>query len=636
MNNMIFSQKNNLNFTEINNSKIGSPSFSTGAAYSDFDNDGDLDVVTNNINKNAFIYKNNASKESNFLRVVLTDSKNKSLKGSKVKLYCKEKVFFREYQTTRGFMSSSTHKLSFGLGDIKQIDSLVILWSDQSKQVINTLEVNKEIKIQKQTSIQNMAFNNDIKSGYIVSNLPYKMQENIFYDENSEKLIPERLSYDGQALVAEDLDGDNILDLFLGGSRNYRARLLIGNGKGSFVEKETQAFKLDDKFEDTDAATIDFDGDGDRDLYVVSGGSDAKEMDKILEDRIYLNNGKGVFKRIPISLPHTNGSCIAVADVDGDGFEDIFVGARSIPGSYGLSPYSFLLKNRKGQGLEIIKKERYGMIKDAQFVDIDGDKDKDLVMCGDWMPITVLKNNGGSFSEVNSGIGLEKDLGFWNTIEFVDINKDGKLDILAGNSGLNHKWQASHEKPIRLYVGDFDKNGSADPIIFYSYFSKYIPFQSMDKLFSHMPILKKKFTQYAQFKQVSDISHLFAEYKNDLVELKSVTELRSMSYINENGVYKGYPLNPEEQRADINDFEIGDDGSIFYVGNNHNYVAELGKSTSNAGRILGTFETKSNKFNISIQLPIKHGSHVSRIAKIGANKFIAIANEDYSFIIQKQ
>jgi enediyne biosynthesis protein E4 len=629
--NIIFNQNKPLEFTKIESSFIGKPSFSTGAAYGDLDNDGDLDIITNNINSPASIFQNNADKKSNYINIVLRDSF--TTLGTKIIAKSKGSLFYRESYNTKGFLSSSTPKIHIGLGINASIDSLQIIWPDNSTDVIINPALNKTLVLNKKPALAKYNYTKDnINEGQVL--LEYKHLENKFYDENNEKLIPERLSYDGPALLTEDLTGDGISDIYIGGGRNQPARLYIGNKGGTYTFKKTLDFELDAKYEDIDAASLDFDNDGDRDIYVISGGNDNKETDKINEDRVYMNNGNGVFKRIPISLPHTNGGSIAIADYDNDGYEDMFIGSRSMPGFYGLSPYSFILRNNGGRGLEQIDKQRHGMIKDAEWVDIDGDKDLDLVMCGDWMAITVMQNNKGKFTEVTGKLGLDGIKGFWNCVAFYDYNKDGMLDIVAGNSGLNHKLTGSMEKPIKMHVGDFDKNGATEAIIFYNYFNRYVPFASMDKLISQTPILKKKFNAYNLYKGVDNISKLFDNYKENQIEYKEVNESRSLIFLSEGGKYVAQPLSFTDQISDIQDIYLEPNGDIIYVGNNHDYIAENGRSTSNTGRRLSNYDPRSKSFAKSEKLQLPIGLNTRHIGKIGEGKYAVAGNSDYVYLLK--
>jgi enediyne biosynthesis protein E4 len=628
---ILFNQTQPMEFSNLDASFVGNPTFATGAAYADFDNDGDLDIITNNINAEASLYKNQTNTSKNYINLQLKDSS--SIIGSKVLVKSGQAKFFKEIFTTKGFLSASTSRVHIGLGDLKKIDTLTIIWPDNKIQFEYNLPINKLHTITKKTVLSLYAYQKDkIEEGQVL--IPYKHIENNFYDENNEKLIPERLAYDGPAFLSEDLTGDGYNDLYIGGGRNQPARLYLGNKGGTYTLKKTDDFVLDAKYEDIDVATIDFDSDGDKDLYVVSGGNDNKELDKINEDRVYMNNGNGVFKRIPISLPHTSGGSIAIADYDGDGFQDLFVGARSIPGSYGLSPYSFILRNNAGKGLQMVDKQRHGMISDAKWIDLDNDKDLDLVMCGDWMAITVMQNNKGKFTEITNQLGLNEVKGFWNTIAFYDYNKDGKLDFIAGNSGSNHKMVGSKQNPIKLYIGDFDKNASSDPVIFYNYMHRYIPFASMDKLISQMPILKKKFTSYKLFKEVNDIEKLLPNYKENLIEYKEVNETRSVVFLSEDGKYVPHPLPFNEQMSDIQDVIIEDNGDAVYVGNNLDYVAENGVSSANSGRKLSGFNPATKTFTKSEKLNLPLGLNTRYLRKLSDNVYAASVNENYIHLIK--
>ena len=399
--------------------------------------DGYLEIVTNNINSTATILKyNDATYGGNYLTIVLRDQNNKTTYGAKVIVYTAGKKLYQELQPVKGYQSSSSQKLHLGLGQANQVDSLIIIWPDLAKEVRTSIAINSQIEISKKGNGPKIAQRPTIINNQSFNLLPIRHQENSYNDDETEKLIPEKLSREGPAVLYEDLDADGIKDLLIGGASGQAARMLKGNTNGSFDNLEVNDFTKDARYEDVSAATIDFDGDGDRDIYIASGGGVARELDKVLEDRIYLNNGGMDFRRIPLSLPHTNASVVRVADFDEDGFEDIFVGARSIPRSYGLSPYSFILTNKGGAGVDIAYKHRFGMVTDAHWVDFDNDEDLDLILCGDWMPVTILENEGNGVMEFYSEDENFPSLsGFWNKLEFVDLNKDGQLDILAGKCG---------------------------------------------------------------------------------------------------------------------------------------------------------------------------------------------------------
>lgn len=633
--NILFLQSDNLRFSEIADAQVGTPTFSNGAAYADLDQDGYLEIVINNINDPATILKYNTTLGTqSYLELALKDPTGKTTNGTKVYAYAGENHLYQELQSVKGYQSSSSHRLHFGLGKATKLDSLVVIWPDLTKQVLLSVEINKLLEISKDQGAEKLlasAMGNLRKSFDI---FPLQHTENDFNDDETEKLIPEKLSREGPAVLYEDLDGDGIKDLIIGGAHGHATRLLQGKKDGSFENLKVEDFSRDNRYEDVSVATIDFDGDGDKDLYIASGGSVSKELDKVLEDRLYLNNGGMNFLRIPLSLPHTNASIVAVADFDKDGFEDIFVGARSIPGSYGLSPYSFVLKNRGGTGVEIALQERLGMVTDAQWVDLGNDQDLDLVVCGDWMPLMVIENDGNGQLAVSEAAGLPNLSGFWKTLAFGDFNQDGQLDIVAGNLGTNTILTANEEHPIKLYLGDFDDNGSVDPLIFYRYFNRYLPLGSKDKFVSQLPILKKNFVNYEDFSLVSSFEQLFPEGQDRLVETKEINELRSMLFLSGNDGYIAMPLPDRVQTGTVQDFYLDEEkGTIYYVASNQELSAVQGNAMDAKLGVAAKLDVATKTFMQDNWLPTPAGVNARAIVSLENGKHLMVTNNGYLYLV---
>jgi hypothetical protein len=637
LHNILFFQKGDLDFTEIAQSKVGRPSFSNGAAFGDLDQDGYLELVINNIDEPVTILKYNKDLPGgNYLTIALEDPAQKTVHGSKVYAYSGDKKLFQELQPVKGYQSSSSHRLHFGLGENSQVDSLVIVWPDLSKQIITGVGINTQLKITKEDSGQ-MAALNPIRINNRNFNLfPLPHRENGFNDDEKEKLIPEELSREGPAVLYEDLDADGIKDLLIGGAHGQAPRLLKGKKDGSFDNLQVDDFSRDARYEDVSAATIDFDGDGDKDIYIASGGSIAQELDKVLEDRLYLNNGGMDFRRIPLSLPHTNASVITVADFDEDGYEDLFVGARSMPGSYGFSPYSFVLTNQKGMGIDIAYQHRFGLVTDAQWADFDGDQDLDLLLCGDWMPVTILRNEGdGKLDFLPEEENFPKLSGFWNTLEIADLNQDGQLDILAGNIGANSLLNATSDHPAKLYLGDFDNNGSVDPVIFFYYFNRYVPLGSKNKFLSQLPGLKKDFVSYQDFSKVSSFNELLPEAEDRLVETKEVNELRSMLFLSQQGTYKAIPLPDRLQMVNLQDFLLdAEQGNIYYIGGNKELVAVRGNAMASKAGMLANFDPTTGTFSEDKWLRFPIGVNARTIIPLQNGGSLIVTNNDYPYLVE--
>lgn len=634
--NLFFKNNGNLNFEKVNSSYTGIPSYSNGAAYADLDLDGDLDIVLNNLNSEASVIEN-LTEKSNFISIKLVgNTKYPVTRGSRINVYLNNKKLVKEDIITRGFQSSSSHNVFFGLGKNKKIDSLLIRWPDGHKETKMIKNINQSVTISKgDYSLKN---EDKVKikktNNFQIKYLPIKHKETDYYDYEKERLIPERLSFEGPAVVKADFNDDGYDDFFMGGAKFQRGKIFLSTKNKGFKEIKNFDLQKDNQYEDTDAAAFDIDKDGDLDLYVVSGGNEYKESDKNYMDRVYLNDGLGNFTRLQISLPRTNGSSVSVSDFNNDGYDDLFLGSRSITGFYGLSPYSFIMLNNGNNTLSPIEQQRYGMVTDSKWVDINSDGKEDLILAGDWMPITVLiQEDDLKFTNKTEKYGLSKTNGLWNVVDIKDFNKDGRIDIIAGNAGTNFKWKPSFKKPVKLYLDDFDDNLQPDPIIFYDFFGKYVPFPTKDKLDKQLPYLKKKFTNYNNFSNISDIKSLTGKAENDIMEIKYIYDLESSIFINEEGGFKKYALPPSAQLSSIEDFKfLKNSNDIIYVGNFTKYVTELGFSSANPGGLLQDLDIVNMNFNKIKNLPLPINSDFKKILGFDKN-YLLFSNNDYIFSV---
>ncbi|OQD42572.1 RNA-binding protein [Croceivirga radicis] len=623
--NTVFKNNGNLNFEPFTLEAGQEPSYSNGAAYSDLDNDGDLDLVVNNINQPVSILENTSERDNNNYSSLKLDGNEllHNTNGAKVYLYSNNKVQRKDLSTVKGFQSTSTRILSFGLGNSNKIDSVKVKWLDGTEDVFlnvplnQTTVLNKTVKAKKQSTPQSLS--------HTFTTFPYVHLENNYLDYERESLIPEKLSTEGPCVVYADFNNDSLPDLYLGGAKYQSPSLFINAGNGDFELKKVESLLKDGVYEDTDAVALDIDNDGDLDLYVMSGGNDNAEGSDYLEDRIYINDGAANFRRLPLDMLKNNGGSVSTIDFNKDGHLDLFIGNRSIPGGYGLSPSSYILaSNGKGQ-FNVAAKLRMGMVTDSQWADINQDGLPDLVVVGDWMPVSIYLNKGeNKFENATQDFGLENTNGMWNTVKVIDLNKDGNLEILAGNTGLNHKWKASKEKPIKLYLDDFDKNTQLDPIIFYDFFGSYVPFANKDNLSGQIPSLKKRFPDYSSFASVNSLNDLFPNKEETVLEIKEIKELRSMLFNLKNGKYTGTVLPVQAQFSTIEDFAIDlEKKQILYVGNYTGFVNELGNTEANAGGIIKYTNT----------LDLKHKENLELPPFINARKIIPLNKTDYLVLV---
>jgi hypothetical protein len=536
MKNYLFQNKTDLTFANVaENWGLGEISNSGGAAYADLDNDGDLDLVVNNINKPAFIYQNDGEKilKNSFLKVKLEgEGKNVLGVGAKITIYQKGKIQYLEQMPTRGYQSSVSPVLHFGLGKDNIIDSLLVVWQSGKSEKISTPESNKLLTLSEKNAKSEMT-GDQVAPGIftsVQSPVAYKNPGIKTNDFKRQPLLINPISFSGPCLVKGDINGDGLEDIFAGGGSGQAGEIYIQQKNGAFTAKPVPAFETDRQSEDTDAVFLDVNGDGSQDLFVCSGGFGSfMPDDPLLQSRLYLNDGRGNFHRAGSALPKmlTSTSCVRVADINGDGKPDLFVGGRVVPGRYPETPQSYILINDgKGKFSDETAKyaaeiARIGLVTDAAWTDLNGDKKPDLVVVGEWMPVTVFLNTNGKLENKTSEYFDKPYNGWWNKILVEDMNGDGKPDLVIGNMGLNTQCKASDAEPVEMVYKDFDDNGSVDPIMSFYIQGKSYPYITRDEMLDQMSIMRTRFQDYKSYADATVKEIFTAEELEGAKELKS-------------------------------------------------------------------------------------------------------------------
>ena len=527
--------------------------FSSGAAYADFNNDGGMDLVVNNTNGLATIYKNliyldnlDSLDKNNYIKIQLIgEDLNTHGIGSKVLIYTNEKTFFQELMATRGFQSAVEPVLNFGLGNAKMIDSLRVIWSTGEHQLLFNIKANQRIRLYQRNATDSYQYETKMKMNKVfqdvseLSHIDYKHQENTFIEYNREPFIPHFLSMEGPAFDVADINNDGLVDVYLGGGKHQPGAIYLQNDRGEFKIVVDSVFIQNSHGEDVDAAFFNANNDEFSDLYVAKGGNEFFAKMEPLKDCLYFGVGKGKFVKSQSALPdiYANSACVKPVDIENDGDMDLFIGTRSVPREYGVIPKSFILIN-DGAGHYTDQTTTYaaalsetGMVTDALWLDLNKDSLKDLVVVGEWMPIRIFYNSADGLTEVTDQYGLQNTTGWWNTLVAGDLNNDGHSDLVVGNLGLNSFLKTSITQPVQLYIDDFSGNNKLEQILTYYNGSKAYPLASRDLMVENISFLQEKYPTYVDYAGEA-IDDIFTKNQLQSATLRQVVEFASVVLIN--------------------------------------------------------------------------------------------------------
>ena len=651
LSNYVYQNNGDLSFEKVTKQwGFDTPSYSSGMAYGDLDNDGDLDVVTNNMESAAFVYENKAT--GNFLKINFKGSeKNQFGYGAKAIIHHQGKTQVAENTVTRGYLSSMEPGLFFGLGKDIELEKVEVIWPDGKTNIFENVSANKTLTA-KYSQAKSIAKGPEKQKTWLVQSKPsdlginYSHQENNFDEFQEEILLPHNISQNGPFTAVADANGDGLEDLFIGGAKDQMGVLYLQQTNGKFIKNDSQPWEQDLASEDLGALFLDVDGDLDQDLYITSGGSEYKSGNPLLNDRLYINNGLGEFVKDVKALPkiYESSQTVKASDIDEDGDLDLFVGIRLISGKYPFPASSYLLINNNGvfkRASENVAPylQNIGMVTDAVFTDIDSDGDEDLMIVGEWMDIVFLENNKGVFNNSSGKFGLSNTRGMWWSITASDLDNDGDQDYIVGNLGLNNKFKATKEHPFKVYANDFDNNGTNDIVLAKFYKEDYVPMRGRECTSQQMPFVSEKFKDYHSFAS-SKLLDILPEEKVKGAVIYEISNFESVILINEGGklIKQNLPamaqISPIKSSL-ISDFNKDGHQDILIVGNH--YGVEVETTRYDAG--FGALFLGDGNNNFIFSRPVQSGfytptdSRTLSAIKQGNHQLIIVTNNNKSLSI---